>query len=83
MKTVKYRLDIDYYSKDYDNRMMGVSSPIYTLANGMNRYKAAIREKCIDNADEPARVHLWKYDERAYDANGYYIGEYITLAKNY
>ena len=77
MGRVKYRLDVDYLSKDYDNRMCSISSPIYTLEEGMGRYAKATTEKCIDDNTKPARVHLWKYH--------YTNGEFdpITIAKNY
>lgn len=77
MGNVKYRLDVDYLSKEYDDRMCETSSPIYTLEDGITKYQKAISEKCIDDSTRPARVHLWKYH--------YTNGEFdpITIAKNY
>lgn len=80
-REVKYRLEVDYYSLDYEDRLCSTSEPIYTLSDGINKYKAATKEKCID-IDAPARVHLWKYDGD-YDENGHFIGKELTLAKNY
>jgi len=77
MGKVKYRLDVDYLSKEYDDRMCETSSPIYTLEDGITKYQKAISEKCIDDSTRPARVHLWEYR--------YTSGKFdpITIAKNY
>lgn len=77
-RRVLYRLDVDYYSRDYDDRACEVSSPIYNKKEGLTKYKKAIAEKCIDKKDIPARVHFWKYN---YDENGVFAP--ITIAKNY
>lgn len=77
MKKVRYRLEVDYLSHYYENKAIEISSPIYTLADGMKKYKKAIKEFCVDNKAIPARVHLWKYqyvDNRL---------EPLTIAKNY
>lgn len=61
MKKVKYRLDINYYSQDYPDACCEISKPIYTMEEGKQEYLSACEEKCLDNPDMPARVHLWKY----------------------
>jgi len=74
---VRYRLEIDYLSTDYEEWVMQTSSPIYTKADGLKQYKKATKQFCIDDPEKPARVHLWKYN---------YIGSVfapITIAKNY
>lgn len=76
-KTVKFRLDIDYLSREYDNSALETSSPIYTLEEGLARYEEAILEKCVDDTSKAARVHLWKY---AYEGNKLTP---ITIRKNY
>ena len=48
-KTVKFRLEVDYLSKEYDNSALETSSPIYTLEEGLARYEEAIQEKCVDD----------------------------------
>ena len=77
MGKVKYRLDVDYLSREYEDRMCETSSPIYTLEDGIAKYQTAITKKCIDDHAITARVHLWKYH--------YTNGEFdpITIAKNY
>lgn len=80
-RDVRYRLDIDYYTKEYDDRCLEISSPIYTKKEGWSEYRKAIKENCIDDKSKPARVHFWKYG---------WTGEpwkselnIITIAKNY
>lgn len=77
-REVKYRLDVDYYSRDYDDRACEVSSPIYNKREGFQKYRKAIAETCIDNKTVPARVHFWKYN---YNEAGQFAP--ITIAKNY
>lgn len=76
-REVKYRLEVDYYSKDYDDRMCSTSGPIYNLKDGWKQYRQAIKETCIDDKSRPARVWFWKYN--------YINGEFapLTIAKNY
>ena len=61
MSKVQYRLDVDYLSREYEDRMCETSSPIYTLEDGIAKYQTAITKKCIDDHAIAARVHLWKY----------------------
>ena len=78
-KKVKYRLDIDYLSKRYENWAQESSSPIYDLEDGFRRYFAAIdNEKCYDDREKPVRAHLWEYH---YKKDG--TPNFKTLAKNY
>ena len=79
MKKVLYRLEIDYLSKEYNNRMLSTSEPIYNLKEGIQKYLKAIKEKCRDDKNVPARCHLWKYGPII---NGMHI-EGETIAKNY
>lgn len=72
-----YRLDIDYYSRDYDDRACCTSEPIYTLEDGRKKYSAAILETCIDDRSRPARAWLWKYR----NIRGQFAP--VTIAKNY
>ena len=76
-KKVKYRLDVNYLSKEYDDSALETSSPIYSLDEGLAEYEKAITEKCVDNSEIAARVHLWKY---AYKGNKLAP---ITIRKNY
>ena len=77
-RRVLYRLEINYYSVDYDDRALETSSPIYSKREGLQEYKKALGEKCVDRLDVPARVHFWKYN---YDAEGRFFP--VTIAKNY
>lgn len=77
-RRVLYRLDVDYYSRDYDDMACEVSSPIYNKKEGLKEYKKAIAGTCIDNKSIPARVHFWKYN---YSESGEFCP--ITIAKNY
>ena len=36
---VKYRLDVSYYSKDYDDKVAQTSAPIYSLEEGLKKYE--------------------------------------------
>lgn len=74
---VPYRLDVDYYSRDFDDRACDISSPIYSLDDGIAKYEKAIMEKCIDDNTKSARVHLWKYRYTKGKLNP------LTIRKNY
>lgn len=76
-KKVKYRLEINYLSKDRDDAAVETSSPIYTLDEGMTEYVKALSEKCVDDKRKPARVHLWEYAYKGRKLTP------ITIAKNY
>lgn len=73
----KYRLEIDYLSREYDDAAIGTSSPISSLEEGLARYAEAIKEKCVDNEETPARVHLWEYVRKGDRTT------YKTIRKNY
>lgn len=77
-KTVRYRLDVNYLSKDRNDLALETSSPIYTKKDGIRKYKEALREACVDDRSKAARVHLWKY---FWDGNGVCIP--VTILKNY
>lgn len=77
-RRVLYRLEVNYLSRDYDDRALETSSPIYNKKDGWKEYRLALMEKCVDDKTAPARVHFWKYN---YDANGAFAP--ITIAKNY
>lgn len=68
---VRYRLEVNYLSKDYDDWALAESSPIYTKKEGIAKYQEAVKEFCVDDRSKPARVWLWKYEPR------------ITILKNY
>lgn len=75
---VRYRLDVDYMSKYYDNSACFTSEPIYTKKEGLKKYMQAKNKTCIDDPKKPARVHLWKYNYNDADEL-----EPITIARNY
>ena len=77
-RRVLYRLEVNYYSIDYDDRALETSIPIYSKREGLQEYRKALSEKCVDMRDRPARVHLWKY---SYDISGQFCP--VTIAKNY
>lgn len=60
MKTV-WRVNIDYLSRDYDDRMLSVDSPYKTEEEAVTAYNSACQERCTD-ADIPARVQLNRVD---------------------
>lgn len=79
MAKVKYRLEVDYLSKDYEDKALSCSSPIYSLEDGFRKYFEAIEnEKCSDDNEKPVRAHLWEYH---YKKDGTFNPK--TLAKNY
>lgn len=78
-RAVRYRLEVDFYSRDYKNKALCESSPIYTLKEGKQAYKQVIEnEKCLDNPSLPVRAHQWKY---SWNDQGECIP--ITIMKNY
>ena len=84
-KKVKYRLEINYFSKDYENAALETSSPIYDLESGFRAYFQAIdNEKCSDDKEKPVRAWLWEYRYKKDPASIY--GKSLvkrTIAKNY
>lgn len=60
MKTV-WRVDIDYLSHDYENKMLSISSPYRDETVARIAYQAALSEKCVDK-NCPARVSLTRTD---------------------
>lgn len=79
MRKVRYRLDVDYLSKDYSDRALETSCPIYTKKDGMKQYAEAIKHFCVDNDKIHCRCRLWKYG--GWDDSNRAIQ--ITIAKNY
>jgi hypothetical protein len=77
-RKVKYRLEVNYYAKDYANKVLETSAPIYNLKEGWREYRKAIKEFCIDDDKTPCRVWFWKYN---YNESGKF--EPITIARNY
>lgn len=55
-----YRVEVDYYSVDYDDRMCSTSTPFMKKEDAEKAYKEACSEYCIDNPSMPARVTLVK-----------------------
>ena len=60
MSTV-WRVDIDYLSRDYTDRMLSISSPYRSEEAARIAYQAALEEKCVDEQC-PARVSLTRTD---------------------
>lgn len=77
-RRVLYRLEVNYLSRDYDDRALETSSPIYNKKEGWKEYRRALLEKCADDKTISARVHFWKYN---YNEAGQFAP--ITIAKNY
>ena len=76
---VKYRVEVNYLSRDYEDRALEVSSPFCTLESAFRKYFSAIdSEKCVDDKEKPVRAHLWEYH---YKKDG--TPAFKTLAKNY
>ncbi len=80
-KKVIYRLEIDYYSKEYDDRACQTSTPIYSLEEGLKAYHEAIKEKCIDDNTKCARAELWKYGDGLNDKGR--LWKEKTIVKNF
>jgi hypothetical protein len=59
-----YRINTNYYAKDYDNKALDVSDPA-----GNDKQKAiaqyynelAKNEKCVDDPTQPTRIDLTEY----------------------
>ena len=78
MRKVLYRLDVDYLSREYDNRALLISSPIYNKRDGLKAYREALQKTCIDDPAKPVRVHLWRY---SFDTAG--KNHPVTIRKNF
>ena len=75
-----YRLNINYLSREYDNKAMEISEPLGNneeIATQKYFEKLAENEKCLDNDLMPARIDLTKY---VYDND---TTTSIILYKNY
>lgn len=53
-----YRVNIDYLSREYDDRMLSTSSPYRARQDAENAYTDAITNFCVDDPARPARVSL-------------------------
>ena len=59
-----YRININYLSKDYDNKALEISEPCGNNENmAIKKYfdEIAKNKKCIDNEQVATRVDLTKY----------------------
>ena len=61
MKKVKYRVNIDYLSKDYDDKALNTSAPYYDYENALCDYEKACNEFCADDKTKHVRVTIEKY----------------------
>lgn len=77
-RTIKYRLEVNYLSHDYEDCALETSSPIYNKREGMKAYMDALKQKSVDDPEKPVRVWFWEY---AWDKDGRCAP--ITIAKNY
>lgn len=60
-----YRVNVNYYSVDYENKTLETSSFAgRALEEAHARYVAEIArgERCKDNADKPVRIDLIEYN---------------------
>lgn len=84
--SIVYRTNIDYYSKDYDNKCCEISTPHGDdLREAMAEYISAIEnEKCFDDPEKPVRACVVKY-EWTPDENGEFTSLAIEtlIARNY
>lgn len=77
-----FRINIDYLSKNYNNKMMEISTPCGDDEEAATlKYfeEVAKNEKCIDNKQVNARIDLTKY---IYNKSTGKTNE-IILNKNY
>lgn len=62
MWSENWRVNIDFLSKDYDDRMLSISDPYETEQEARQEYEKAINEyKCCDAPEKPARCMLEHY----------------------
>lgn len=82
--TGNFRVETNYYSTDYDDRMCETSTPFNSLDDAYNAYQAAKLEKCIDDPEKAVRVDLVVYMWEA-DENGNATGkaEHHVFMSNY
>lgn len=57
-----FRVDVDYLSREYNDRMLSVSSPYRTEEEAVTAYESACKERCADAPSVPARVQLTRTD---------------------
>lgn len=75
-----FRVDIDYLSREYNNRMLSVSSPYRTEKEAVAAYESACKEWCVDVPSIPARVQLTRTD---FPDDPRAMGETYIVQKNY
>lgn len=67
-----YRINVNYYAVDYDNKTLEVSSFAgRTLEEAYAKYTAEIAkgEKCKDNANKPVRIELEEFNHNENTGN--------------
>lgn len=65
--TCNFRVNVNYYSIDYDNKCLETSTAYKNLEEAYTAFEAAKLEKCVDDPNKPAKVdltaHIWDIDE--------------------
>ena len=62
-RSPKYRVDVDWYRRDYDDRMCATSTPYYDDEGGkvIDEILDALKGESLDEPGKPPRVSLWLY----------------------
>jgi hypothetical protein len=77
-----YRININFYAKDYDNKALSMSDPAGNdMQKAIEQYYAELakNEKCVDDPNQPLRINLTLY----ICPDGESLGTPHILLKNY
>lgn len=74
-----WRVNTDFLSMDYDDRMLSTNSPFKTRDDAEKAYAAACNLFCVDKPDTPARVTL----EKVHFPGRWEMGTTTIIKQNY
>ena len=61
MSKITHRVEINYLSKEYDDKALFTSSPYRDITEAVTAYNEALALKCVDKKNKPVRVDLLEY----------------------
>lgn len=69
------RVEANYLFQPTEDEILHISSPVYSIQEGMEEYNYYCGKQCIDNPNKPCQVEFWLYSTN--------FDKGITIAKNY
>lgn len=63
-KKLKYRVEVNYFTRDYDDRILLTSSPHYSLETALEEIVNSVDKRCVDDSSVGAEITLLKYTNK-------------------